>query len=189
MAAEFEAAEEDGRPLRFALGCLIGAWRMMPAHAEGRLVLAGYALSLGVFIPVAAMLALATASGFPFFAASEGVGGYLWGSGAHVLLLNDGNLVAAPSLTLLMMAMAALHLPLAWWMLDGDWDRVAATNRFGAATVATLAIVTSLSALDPSRLLLPIAVLAAEIGMLRALTRWHQRLRRDDASYAFDITS
>ncbi len=65
MAAEFKAAEEDGRPLRFALGCLIGAWRMMPAHAEGRFVLASYALSLGVLIPVAAMLALAAAFGFP----------------------------------------------------------------------------------------------------------------------------
>ena len=176
MTAEFEAAEEDGRPLGFALGCLIGAWRMMPAHAEGRFVLASYALSLGVLIPAAAMLAEAAAFGFPFFAASNGVDGYLWGSGAHVLLLNDGNMIVAPSLVLLVMAMAALHLPLAWWMLDGDWDRVAAANRFGAAAAATLVIVTSLAALDPSRLLLPIAVLAAEMAMIRALTQWHQRL-------------
>jgi hypothetical protein len=176
MAAEFDAAEEDGRPLRFALGCLIGAWRMMPTHAEGRFVLASYALSLGVLIPVAAMLALAAAFGFPFFAASNGLEGYLWGSGAQVLLLNDGNMIVAPSLALLVMALAALHLPLAWWTLDGDWDRVAAASRFGAAAATTLAIVTSLAALDPSRLLLPIAVLAAEMATIGALTRWHQRL-------------
>lgn len=186
MAAELEAAEEDGHALRFALGCLMGAWRMMPTHTEGRFVLASYALSLGVLIPVAAMLALATASGFPFFEASHGVEGYLSGSGAHVLLLNAGNLIVAPSLILLMMLMAALHLPLAWWMLDRDWDRVAAANRFGAAAATTLTIVTSCAGLDPSRLVLPIGVLAAEMGAIWALTRWHQRLFGDDAVGAGD---
>lgn len=180
MAAEFEAATEDGRPLRFALGCLIGAWGMLPSHAEGRFVLAGYALSLGILIPMAAMLALAAASGFPFLAAGDGVGGYLSGSGAHVLLLNAGNRFVAPSLTLLMMAMAALHLPLAWWMLDNDWDRVAATNRLAAAAATTLAIVTSCAALDPTRLLLPFAVLATEMGLIGALARWHRHRFGDD---------
>ena len=89
-----------------------------------------------------------------------------------------------------MMSMAALHLPLAWWMLDGDWDRVAAANRFGAAAATTLAIVTSLAALDPSRLLLPIAVLAAEIATIWALTRWYQRLfGGDDALDEFGAPS
>lgn len=181
MAAELETADEEGRSLRFALGCLMGAWRTMPAHAEGRFVLASYALSLGVLVPVAAMLVLATAFGFPFFAASRGVEGYLLGSGAHVLLLNAGNMIVAPSLALLMLLMAALHLPVAWWMLDSDWDRVAAASRFGAAAVTTLTIVTSCAALDPSRLLLPIGVLAAEMGAIWALTRWHHRLFGDDA--------
>ena len=185
MAAEFEAAKEDGHPFRFALGCLIGAWRMMPAHAEGRFLLASYALSLGILIPMAAMLALAAACGFPFLAASDGVDGYLSGSGAHVLLLNDGNLLIAPSLTLLMMAMAAFHLPLAWWMLDRDWARVAAANRFGAAIAMTLAIVTSCAVLDPTRLLLPIMLLAAEMGMILALMRWHQSLFGVDAFDTF----
>lgn len=185
MATEFEVAKEDGRPFRFALGCLIAAWRTMPAHAEGRFMLASYALSLGILIPMAAMLALAAAFGFPFLAASDGIDGYLSGGGAHVLLLNDGSLFLAPSLTLLMMAMAALHLPLAWWMLDGDWDRVAAANRLGAAIAMTLAIVTSCAALNPTRLLLPIAALAAEMGMILVLTRWHQHLFGADAFDAF----
>jgi hypothetical protein len=176
MAAELEVAEKEGRPLRFALGCLTGAWRMMPAHAEGRFVLTSYALSLAVLIPVAGMLMLAATSGFPFFASSDGVDGYLSGSGAHVLLLNAGNLTVAPSLTLLMLLMAALHLPLAWWVLDGDWDRVGAAGRFGAAIATTLLMVTSCAGLDASRLLLPIGVLAAEMGAIRALTRWHHRL-------------
>ncbi len=186
MAAELEVAEEHGRPLRFALGCLIAAWRMMPAHTEGRFVLASYALSLGILIPMAAMLTLAAAFGFPFFAAGHGVDGYLWGSGTHVLLLNAGNLMVAPSLTLLMLLMAALHLPLAWWILDGDWDRVAAVNCFGAATATTLTIVTSCAGLDPSCLLLPIGVLATEMGAIWALTRWHHRLFGSGAIDEFD---
>ena len=103
MTAEFDVAEEDGRPLRFALGCLWCAWRMMPTHAEGRFVLASYALSIGLLMPVAAMLALAAAFGFPFVAPHNGLGGYLSSSGSHVVLLNEGSMVAATSLTLVML--------------------------------------------------------------------------------------
>ena len=176
MAAELEVAEEGGRPLRFALGCLLGAWRMMPGHAEGQFVLTSYVLALGMLIPVATMLALAAASGFPFVAASDGIGGYLSGSGAHVLLLNAGSLTIAPSLTLLMLMLAACHLPLAWWTLDREWERVAAASRFGAAILTTLTIVTSCVALDPTRLLLPVAALAGELAAIWALVRWHARL-------------
>lgn len=176
MTSELEAAEADGRPLRFALGCLVGAWRMMPTHAEGRFVLASHALALGIFIPVAATLAVAALFGFPFVAASDGIHFYLSGSGAHVLLLNDGNRSVAPSLSLLMLLMAAYHLPLAWWTLDRDWERVAAANCFGAAIMTTLTIVTSCMALDPTRLMLPVAVLAAELGAVSMLARWHDRL-------------
>jgi hypothetical protein len=176
MAAELEMAEKDGRPLRFALGCLIGAWRMMPAHAEGRFVLTSHLLSLGVLIPVATMLLLAAAFGFPFFTASHGIDGYLWGSGTYASLLDAGNRFIAPSLTLLMLLMAAFHLPLAWWVLDGDWDRVGAASRFGAAIAVTLLIVTSCAALDAALLLLPIGVLAVEMVAIWALTSWHYRL-------------
>ncbi len=182
MAAELEAAEADGRPLRFALGCLAGAWRMMPNHAEGRFVLASYALTLGVLIPTAAMLALAAAFGFPFVEASEGIGGSLSGSGAHVLLLNDGSRTVAPSLTLAMLLLAICHLPLAWWILDRDWERVAAVGRFGAATATTLTIVTSCVALDATRLLLPIAALTVELATVSALAWWHARLFGGDAN-------
>jgi len=53
MRGEFEAAIEEREPLAFAAGCLIAAWREMPKHAEGRLVLANHALALGLLVPVA----------------------------------------------------------------------------------------------------------------------------------------
>ena len=45
MQAEFEAATAEGEAFAFATGCLIAAWCEMPKHAEGRLVLANYALA------------------------------------------------------------------------------------------------------------------------------------------------
>lgn len=188
MTAEFDVAEEDGRPLRFALGCLWCAWRMMPKHAEGRFVLASYALSIGLLMPIAAVLALAAAFGFPFVAPNDGLGGYLSGSGTHVLLLNAGNAAAAMSLTLVMLSMAAYHLPLAWWTLDRDWERVASAHRFGAATATTLLMVTSCAALDTTQLLLPIAALMVEWGALSALTWWHARLVSDGRAEEFVAT-
>jgi len=55
MEAEFEAAAEDGKPLLFATGCLIAGWREMVNHDEGRLVLAKYALALGLLLPIAGL--------------------------------------------------------------------------------------------------------------------------------------
>ena len=176
MSVEFEVAAKDKRALSFALGCLGGAWRIMPAHADGRFMLSSHALALGVLVPVAAMLALAALFGFPFVAATTGIDGYLSGSGEHLFLLNAGSRGIAPSLTLLVLLMAACHLPLAWWVLDRDWERVGIALRFAAALVTTLTIMTCCAALDATRLLLPIGVMTLELAAVAALTRWHDRL-------------
>ncbi|WP_294266910.1 hypothetical protein [uncultured Sphingomonas sp.] len=176
MAAELEAAEAEGRPLRFALGCLVAAWRTMLAHAEGRFTLVSHALAIGVILPVASMLSVAAIFGFPFMAASDGLAGYLYGSGQHRLLLNVGNMIAAPSLLCLMLLTAALHLPVAWWILDRDWARVGMASRFGAAAVTTLTIVSGCAAIDPTSLILPIWVLAAETAAIFTLATWQSQL-------------
>jgi hypothetical protein len=186
MAAEYSVAEDDGRPLRFALGCLMGAWQMMLANAEGRFVLSSHAFSIGILVPVAGMLALAALFGFPFLAASDGIHGYLSGSGTHVMLLNAGSWALAPSLTLLMLLMALYHLPLAWWILDRDWERVGAANRFGAAIATTLTIMTCCAALDPTRLMVPLGIMAGEIGAISALAWWHEQLSGQGPFEAFD---
>lgn len=176
MAAELEAAEAEGRPLRFALGCLVAAWRTILAHAEGRFTLVSHALAIGVILPVASMLSVAAIFGFPFMAASDGLAGYLYGSGQHRLLLNVGNMIAAPSLLCLMLLTAALHLPVAWWILDRDWARVGMASRFGAAAVTTLTIVSGCVAIDPTSLILPIWVLAAETAAIFTLATWQSQL-------------
>lgn len=176
MAAELEVAEAEGRPLRFAIGCLFGTWRTMLGDAEGRFTLVAHGLAIGVILPVAGMLSVAAIFGFPFMAASDGLAGYLYGSGRHTLLLNVGNLIAAPSLLCLMLLTAALHLPVAWWILDRDWGRVGMASRFGAAVVTTLTIVSGCAAIDPTTLILPIWVLAAETAAIFTLATWQSQL-------------
>ncbi len=177
MQAEFEEALQDGNALSFAIGCLAGAWREMPAHQEGRFVLANYALALGVIVPVAALLSSAAMLGFPYVGFGRtGMSGILSGTGEQLFLLNDGSRAAAPSLTLLVLLVAGTHLLVAWSMLERDWKRVAAMGRFGAAAGATLALVNSVAALDTTRLLPLIAAFVIELTVIAALARWHARL-------------
>ncbi|WP_315763268.1 hypothetical protein [Sphingomonas sp. Y38-1Y] len=175
MMAEFEAAEEDGQPLRFAVGCLIGAWRTMPTNEEGRFRLASYVLAIGLMVPVGTALLIAAALGFPFVETRGGVADFLAG-GSHPSLLNVGNFTIAPSLCAVMLALALCHLPLAWWTLDGNWRGVAAMTRFGAAAITTLAIVTTLVALNPLPLLMPLAALGVELAGIAVLIGWQATL-------------
>lgn len=173
MLAEFTIAEADGRPFRFAFGCLIGAWRTLPGHVEGRFTLAGYGLSLGLLLPVAAMLTMAALLGLPFVDASDGMRGLLSGSGTYRSLLNPGNLAAGPALTLVLLLLALCHLPIAWWVVEHDWPRVATTLCFGAAVMTTLVIATGCTTQNLGALLLPFMLLAIEFAAVSALAWSH----------------
>jgi hypothetical protein len=124
MQGEFQASIADGKPLSFALGCLWGAWREMPADPDGRFALASYALAVGLVLPIAALLAAGAILGFPYldFAADDIVG-ILSVHGAPSTLLNDGNRAAASSLSLVVLLLAGTSVLIAWAMLDRDWPR------------------------------------------------------------------
>lgn len=176
MVAEFGAAEDDRRPLRFALGCLVAACRTLPQHPEGRSALVRYGVAFGLLLPVAAALILAAVCGFPFVDGSRGLAGLVSGSGTYRSLLNAGSQAIAPALTLAMLQLAACHVPLAWWVLEQDWQRVATTACVGAATMATLLLVTACAALNVAATLLPAVVLAIELAAVAALPRSHATL-------------
>lgn len=169
MQAEFDEAEADGQPFRFACGCLLTAWRTMPDHAEGRYVLASHALTLVVLLPMGTLLATAALSGFPIVEASDGAAGFLRGSGTFRSLLDPGTQCLGPAMLLLVLLLAGCHALMAWWLLERDWRRIGTATCFCAAVMVSLMILMACAALHLAELAQPLAGLAVECGALGAL--------------------
>ena len=170
MEGEFEAASEDGKPLSFALGCLMAAWRELPAHEEGRFTIASHVLALVLLVPTAALLVSSLATDFPasYFGLPDSIGG-------QEPLLNEANLSAVPSLAILLVGLAASHLRLAWLVLDRDWARVAALGTLLAAASVTLILFAALVFATFAFPLAQAGTLAIELTAVSALARWHAR--------------
>jgi hypothetical protein len=175
MQAEFEVATAQGEPFAFAAGCLIAAWCEMPKHAEGRLVLANYALALGLLIPMAVFQ----------FASAIGFSSILIGGGTDATLLAGASpnpyaaymqLNAAPCLLVLWLLLSIGHLRLAWALVDRDWSRVLKVSALIGATMVTLLIVMGVLLLDVTFLISQVPALAIELAGLLAAHRWHARI-------------
>jgi hypothetical protein len=176
MKAELETAIADGAPIGFALGCLVAAWRELPAQSEGRFTLATHAFAIGLIVPVAGLLLSGGLLGYPYLAFGKvGISGFLEGNSEQVPLLTVGDWGLAPALTLLVLIEAAGQFLVAWFLLERDWSRVMALARFNAATVTTLLIVASLLALPPFSTLLPSAALIAELLAVLAFAFRHEQ--------------
>jgi hypothetical protein len=176
MHAEFEVAIDHGRPLSFAVGCLTGALRDVPNHAEGRFTLTSHAVALGLF-PIVALLIMGTGAGFPFLPSGHaGISGWLAGSGEHSPLLTPWNRGFAPSLAILIWGLIAGHLLMPWFILERDWARVGTLARINSAATVTLVLFTTVLFLDMAFLLLPMAALAIELAASWCLFRWQADL-------------
>jgi hypothetical protein len=174
MQGEFEAAIEDRRPLAFATGCLIAAWREMPAREQGRFALASHALALGLLIPMAG-LQLACAAGFPQQLTGQGWLSAVKGT-AQVPYLADAGRNAVPAFIVLWLLLGMGHLRLAWVLLERDWSRVARIAALMAAASATLIIFTGTLFLDDAGAAVQAALLGIELSAVYAFARWHDRL-------------
>ena len=174
MEAEFEEAVEDGRPLMFALGCLIAAWREIGKHSEGRLILANYALAVGLLIPMAALhfqqagAFLSSADGLPF-----GMPGA--GAGLDSYLI-ESQRSATPILLIMWLLLGVTHLCLAWMLVEGDWPRILKCSTLIGAAMITLSLFTGVLMLDMSPLSAPIAELTIEFAAIGTVFRWHGRI-------------
>lgn len=183
MRSELDVAIADGKPLVFAIGCLMGALREMPQCAEGRFTLTSYAVALGLF-PVVALLILGTISGFPFLPSGHaGLSGWLASSGQHVSLLTPWNRGFAPALALLIWGIIAGHILMPWFIVERDWTRVATLARVNAAATVSLLLFTGVLFLDMAFLVLPATGLAIELLTAWHLYRWQAQLF-DDTSPA-----
>ena len=177
MQVEFEAAREDGKPLTFAIGCFIAACRELPGHEEGRFAIASHVLALFVIVPVAALMTSSVLTGFPSsYLGHLGYHGLLAISGEQRPLLSDANLSAVPSLALLVLLLAALHLRIAWLALDRDWSSLIGVGALSAAATATLVIFSAVVFVDYVAAFAQLAVLTLECTAASALARWHTRL-------------
>lgn len=182
MQAEFDEAIADGKPFAFATGCLVAAWREMPKHMEGRLVLANYALALGLLIPMA-VFQFALVFGFSsVFAGGEVIGGVPLASTTPIPGLSLLERGGAPCLLALWLVLGIGHLCLAWVLVDRDWVRVVRVSAFIGATLATLFILAMGASLeDISLVILQAPAMAIELTALVAVARRHARLLPGDA--------
>ena len=182
MQGEFYAAIEDRKALRFAMGCLFAAWREMPRQAEGRFVLANYAVALGLVLP-AAVLQFQYMAGFPFLA--PGQAGSLDILAQHSMqnpYLAGAYLAAIPSLLLLWALLGIGHLRLAWSLLDRNWSQAVKMAAFNGAISATLVFFTMVVFLDDAGGGWQVMASAIELGAIYAFSTWHARLFADAPS-------
>jgi hypothetical protein len=177
MQMEFETAVEEGKPLLFATGCLMAAWREMVTREEGRFLLTSYALALGLMLPMAALQIGCAVLGLPYlYPGQTGLGGALLQGGVQEPLLRGAYQAAVPSLSLLLLLVGLGHLRIAWAMLDRDWRRVQRTGMLALAAAATLIIFMATLFLDGRQAMLQAAVLAIELATLSVVIRWHAQL-------------
>jgi hypothetical protein len=177
MQAELEEAIAVHRPLAFAAGCLLAAWRQLPAHAEGRLTLASHVLAIGLMVPVAGLLLWGGLLGFPYLAfGAGGIADFLAGRSEQLPLLNVGDWAIAPALTLLVLGQAAGQLLLAWSLLKRDWARVGAISCFNAAALTTLIMVTSLLPIIRPTMLFGALALVVEMLAVLTVACSHERM-------------
>ena len=176
MEGEFQSALDDGRPLAFAAGCLIAAWREMPAQEEGQLALASYAFVLGMLLPMAT-LQLACALGLPHLLLGPGgLYGMLAASSAQTPYLATTCFSAAPTLVALWLLLGLSHLRIAWALLEHDWSGVVRFAALAVAASATLAIFTGVLFLKDDGVALQAAALMVELTATYAIAQWHSRL-------------
>lgn len=180
MQAEFEVAAEAGNALSFAFGCLVGAWREVLAHEEGRFALASYLLAIGVILPLGGLLLSSVASGYSYLAPVEAGAGNVFGSGRPVFPVTYANQSGLSLLAMLTFVLGLGHLYMAWAILERNWIRVAVAGRIGAAVMATIVTFTGILFLYDTCALPQVVAIAIELSAIWLLARWHDCLPDDD---------
>lgn len=175
MKAEYYEAADAGEGLGFAAGCLSSAARAMLAQPEGRFAVATHVLAVGVLVPMAGLLLVSAALGFPYLA-FETVGAQALGSGWPQGAVNVGNRSGVPLLALLTGVTGIGHVAIAWALLERDWERVARFARIGAAMLATTFAFSAVLFLYNPCALPQLAIVCGELALVWLAVRWHDDL-------------
>ncbi len=175
MQAEYHEAADAGEGLGFAAGCLSSAARAMLAQPEGRFAVATHVLAVGVLVPMAGLLLVSAALGFPYLA-FETVGAQALGSGWPRGAVNAGNRSGVPLLAMLTGAIGIGHVALAWALLERDWERLARFARIGAAMLATMVAFSGVLFLYDPCAVPQLAIVGGELALVWLAVRWHEEL-------------
>lgn len=177
MRVEFETEVAEADRLRFAFGCLIGAWRDMVSRAEGRFTLTSYGLALGLIMPMAALQVGCALFGMPYlYPGGEGLSHAMLVGQEHEALLRSIYQAAIVPLALLQLAIGYGHVRVAWAMLERDWAVVMRSGLCTLASAATLILFMSILFLNSRQAMLQGAILGIELGIAVILARWHAQL-------------
>lgn len=177
MRAEFEIAAGEGRPLRFAAGCLAAAGQELLTREPGRFALTSYALVLGLMLPMAALQLGCALAGLPYlYPGRNGLRGALLLGNDHEPLVRGFYQATVPSMALLLLIAGLGHLGIAWAMLDRNWAHVRRIGALMLACAVSLVIVMSVVFLDCTQAALQAGVIAIELALLSIVGRWHAQL-------------
>jgi hypothetical protein len=175
MLAEFDTARREGKPLGFAVGCLIAGWRRLPFHSEGQFALVRHALVLGLIVPIATFhLGCALSGAKLMLSGHDHYYAMLMAGGVRGHVIADAYLAATPAVTMLLLLLGSAHLIVAWSILDGRWRKAAIIWLVAAVIAAAIVgiIVTSIPGAGGSAI--QFAALAIELAAIPLLARWQR---------------
>lgn len=180
MESEMSIAIDEGRPIRFALGCLSAAWRELAFMPEGRLALALHAVAILFVVPMAGIGLWLGAIGFPYLSIGNvGIEGFLAGQSQQLPTLLVGERAMAPALTLVVLSLSIGQFLLAFALVDRNWQRVSGIARFNAAALTTLLLVTAILSVAGGLVMAMAAVMTIETVALVMLNWWRELVPDD----------
>lgn len=177
MHAELDAAREGGRPLAFAIDCLLGSLRAHLDRPEGRMVATRLAVALATLVPLAtfhlgcAFACFGFALGRPdHFHAALAAGDVGQRSIAAAYA------AAAPLIGILLLALTGAHLLAAWHIMDWSPRPMLRAVAAGLLAAAGLAIVILSVMGESSGVAIQFAGSGIEMAMLAIFALWTHRL-------------
>lgn len=176
MTIEFDEAERDGHGLSFAMGCMTAAVRRLACSSAGWHFLTRYAFSLGVLLPLTLFHLGCAGRGLSYrLAATDPYLATLAAGDARQQAIATVYQTLSPVIILLLAALGAVHLLIAWRIVACDWRRV--WHAMLAAVGIVAGLLACIMAIRPTAagMLLQGIALAAELLAVPILAAWHAR--------------
>ena len=179
MQAELEVAASDGHALSFAVGCLFAGCGQMVTSVQGRFTLTGYAVALGIMVPMAALQVGCAIFGLPYLYPGEhGLAGAMLVDGSREPLLRSIYLGAVPALSLIQLLTGIGHARLAWLVVEHDWSGALRSALWTLAAATVLVLFMGVLFLDSRQALLQGGMIGLELAILAVVAGRHTDMCR-----------